>query len=269
MKNFEDWLKENPCQKPWLVVGKGPTFEKVRSVDLDNYRTISLNHTIVEIKSDIFHMIDLDVLYGIEEDIERNAKYILMPYYPNIDNKSCDQSLDYFLKQNIFLREMDSQGRLLWYNSSQSKMAHLNYPIIPVKYFSADAVVALLVTSGVTEIWSAGIDGGNTYNNNFSHLNDKTLLSNTQNSFDYQFIAIASMLEKYKARFIPLNERPIRIFVGTERNQWLATKVLEFSIKRRTSASVELMPLYDAKITIRKPRDKRTFRVLLFPFNAF
>lgn len=269
MKNFNNWLSENPSKLPWVIIGKGPTFEKIHTVDLSAYQTIALNHTIVEIKSDIFHMIDLDVLDGIEEHVEKNAKFILMPFYPNVNNESGEYSLDQLTISHLFLEKMNNEGRLLWYNSSQSKVHKLGYPVITVKYFSADAVVSLLVAAGITTIWSIGLDGGVQYNKSFSHLDDKTLLSNGRESFNAQFIAIANTLEKNNAKLIPLGEKTIRVFVGTEVDQWLATKVLAFSIKLRTSASVEVFPLYLSNIEIPVPKDKKNYPRTPFSFQRF
>jgi len=269
MKNFNQWLSENPSKLPWLIVGKGPTYGKIHTVDLSSYQTIALNHTIVEIKSNIFHMIDLDVLEGIEESVEKNAQFILMPFYPNVNNNSGELSLDKLINSHVFLEKMNNEGRLLWYNSSQSKIHKSGHPIITVTYFSADAVVSLLVNAGIKTIWSVGLDGGVQYNKDFSHLNEKTLLSNNRQSFNAQFIAIANTLEKNNAKLIPLNEKTIRVFVGTEPEQWLATKVLEFSIKLRTSASVEVFPLYLSTIDIPTPKDKKNYPRTPFSFQRF
>lgn len=264
-----DWFSENPSDLPWLIVGKGPSFEKVKSIATEDYRVIALNHAVTELDCEIFHLIDLDVLDGIEEEIEANANFVLLPYYPHVENTSGAQSLDELVKSHTLLAKLNKEDRLLWYNSTQSKTQVSGFPVIPVRYFSADAVVALLVTHGVKTIWSAGIDGGNSYNKDFAHLNEKTLLSNKRESFDAQFAAIARTLEEHQAKLIPLHENTIRVFVGTQSEQWLCTKVLAFSIKLRTSASVDVYQLHHSTIKYELPKDKKNQPRTPFSFQRF
>jgi len=269
MENFIDWVSKRPKKLPWLVIGKGPTFEKLDAVNLADYQTIALNHTVKEVACDIFHLIDLDVLDGIEVEADKNANFILMPYYPHINNKAGDKSLDDLLNSNNFLKKMDNEGRLLWYNASTSRAHKAGYPIVTVRYFSADAVVSLLASAGIKKILSVGIDGGVSYNKKFSYLNDKTLLSNNRASFNAQFIAIANTLEKYDAEFIPLGEETIRIYVGTQAEQWLATKILEYSVLSRTSASIKVISLHENKINIPLPKKKENRPRTPFSFQRF
>jgi len=269
MKDFFEWIIDNKNNLPWLIIGKGPSFKKIKDIDISNYQTIALNHAVSNTSCDIFHMIDLDVIIGIEANVDKNARFILMPYYPNVNNQSGSLSINEIIKENTFLKKMDVEGRLLCYNSSQAKKYVEGFPVITVKYFSADAVVSLLIEAGVTTIWSAGLDGGTTYNSSFNHLNDKTLLSNGRSSFNSQFIAIAQALKRNNAHLIPLGKQTIPVYVGTEVNQWLATKVLEFSIKIRTSASVDVLPLYEENIDIPLPKDKINHPRTPFSFQRF
>ncbi len=269
MINFSDWYAEHASGLPWLVIGKGPSFEKLKSINLNDYQTIVLNHAVQKVQCDILHLIDLDVLDGIEIDVNKNAKFVLMPYYPHVENKSGTSSLDDLLNENSFLRKLDAEDRLLWYNSSTSRVHKSGYPIITVRYFSADAVVSLLANTGVKKIRSAGIDGGISYNKKFNHLNDKTLLSNKRTSFNAQFVAIAKTLENHGATFTPLGEETIRIYVGAQTEQWLATKVLEYSILSRTSASIKVISLHENKIDIPQPKDKKNAPRTPFSFQRF
>ena len=94
MRNFNDWIAESSNELPWLVIGKGPSFNKIKSVDLQDYQTIALNHSVKEVSCDIFHLIDLDVLNGIEDFADLNAKFDLMPYYPHVNNRASEKSLN-------------------------------------------------------------------------------------------------------------------------------------------------------------------------------
>jgi hypothetical protein len=114
-------------------------------------------------------------------------------------------------------------------------------PVVPVTYFSAEAALGLLVGAGVQTVRSLGVDGGTTYAADFADLSETTRLANTQPSFDKQFARFADILHGSKTDFAPLNlQHPVRVFVGSERGQALATKVLAWSIRRHASMSVEV-----------------------------
>ncbi len=60
---------------------------------------------------------------------------------------------------------------------------------------------------------------------------------------------------------------PVRVFVGTDRSQLLAVKVLEHSIKRHTDLAVEVHPLLDLPIPV--PEDPRNRQRTGFSFARF
>ncbi len=269
MQNFIDWMADNPSDLPWLLIGKGPSFNKIADYDTTKYRKLVLNHAITLQKAEICHVIDIDIIEPLAEVIKKNARFLLMPFYPHVDNSAGELSLSDWESKIPLLREMNAEKRLIWYNSSTSLIHKKNYPIIPVKFFSADAVVALLVSSGEKTLRSIGIDGGQYYSNAFDSLKEKTLLANDRQSFNSQFIAIANSLDKFGATLTPLGEESIKVFVGTTNDQWLATKVLEYSIKLHTSANVEVLPLCEANIHIPTPKSKKNQPRTPFSFQRF
>lgn len=60
---------------------------------------------------------------------------------------------------------------------------------------------------------------------------------------------------------------PVRVFVGTDRSQLLAVKVLEHSIKRHTSLQVEVQAMLD--LPLPEPRDPRQGKRTGFSFARF
>lgn len=59
----------------------------------------------------------------------------------------------------------------------------------------------------------------------------------------------------------------IRVFVGTDRSQQLAVPVLEYSIKRHTTAKVEVIPMLD--LPVPKPKDPRNGQRTGFSYSRF
>lgn len=63
------------------------------------------------------------------------------------------------------------------------------------------------------------------------------------------------------------SEGTIRVFVGADRSQALAVPVLEYSIKRHTSAKVEVIPMLDLPVPV--PVDPRNGQRTGFSFSRF
>lgn len=59
----------------------------------------------------------------------------------------------------------------------------------------------------------------------------------------------------------------VRVYVGTDRSQLLAVKVLEHSIKRHTKLNVEVYPMLD--LPVRKPQDPKNWQRTGFSFSRF
>ena len=60
---------------------------------------------------------------------------------------------------------------------------------------------------------------------------------------------------------------PVRVFVGTDRSQLLAVKVLEYSIRRHTELPVEVHPMLD--LPLPEPKDPRQRKRTGFSFARF
>ncbi len=63
------------------------------------------------------------------------------------------------------------------------------------------------------------------------------------------------------------NEETIRVYVGTDRSQLLAVPVLEYSIKRHTTAQVEVIPMLDLPVPV--PKDPRNGQRTGFSYSRF
>jgi hypothetical protein len=63
------------------------------------------------------------------------------------------------------------------------------------------------------------------------------------------------------------NQEPIRVYVGADRSQELAIAVLEYSIKRHTTAEVQVIPMVD--LDVPAPRDPRNGQRTGFSFSRF
>lgn len=255
-------------RKQWLILGKGPSYAELSAPHLDRYYTCSLNHVVREHPVDLAHAIDIDVVRECSDVIARHARFLILPYYPHERFVPSAKSIHEFVREMPVLQSLKSQGRLVWYNLSTSRKQVGLSPMIEGWNFSAEAAVDILATCGVRMIRSLGIDGGSRYAACFSDLEPRTLLANTRSSFDVQFGQIAKTMRTKGVFYAPLNKQaPIRVFVGTDRSQLLAARVLEYSIKKYASMSVEVQFMCD--LPVPRPKDYENRPRTGFSFARF
>ncbi|MFZ2725569.1 MAG: glycosyltransferase [Methylococcaceae bacterium] len=278
MKNIEQLFIEQPefKQKPWLIIGKGPSYQHLENLDLSAYHVLTLNHVITAQKAKISHLIDLDVFENCSIEIDKNADYLIMPFYPHVNNQPSRLSLKKLIKKLPLLQKLDNENRLYWYDHLGIK-ALLRHGLCPkslhrqirVSAFSAEAAVDILSSYGIKDISTIGVDGGVNYHSSFDKTN--TLLSNGQTSFDNQFENIIKVITQRKVNFkeIGKNTYPIKVYIATQEEQMLAVKVLEYSINKHTSHAVEIFPLHLSNMQYRKPKDKCNQQRTPFSFQRF
>jgi hypothetical protein len=273
MLDVHSWIREQRLDSSrWLILGKGPSFARFEPGLANDYSLLTLNHAVRQVPGAVAHMIDLDVVADCADSLLCSARAVVMPWIPHVRNAPGSRTLEQLADEHAVLRTLREAGRLLWYNL-ESAPAHAHregVPVVPTRFFSAEAGVGLLAISGVKHIRTLGIDGGAQYANTFSDLSDKTLLANGRSSFDSQFAGIARAVLKWGLDFGPLGEEvPVRVYVATEDGQMLATRVLEYSIRRRASISVEVHPLHQFGITVPEPMALENRPRTPFSFQRF
>lgn len=272
MRDFFTWFSsaKTALDKPWLILGKGPSFDRRRSFDLTKFNLLSLNHAIRELKADVAHIIDLDVVEACSEALLNNAGVVVMPWIPHVRNRPGRRNLEQIVVELDVLRCLRDQERLLWYNLSTAPQPEGASPVIPVRFFSAEAALNLLTTAGVRTVRSLGVDGGQAYSSQFNDLAETTRLANGRSTFNRQFESIASTIAQTGVDFAPLDvESPVRIFVGAMEEQWLPTRVLEYSIREHASMTTVVTPLYRVPIPIPQPLAPQNQPRTPFSFQRF
>lgn len=272
MENVLDltqWAESfDPDSRPWLLLGKGPSFSHLPKVDCASYFVCTLNHVIREQRADVAHIIDIDVVISCAQALEEQAGVLLMPYHPHENHKPSTKTLAHYASEIPVLASLSRQGRLVGYNLSSTVNVHGDSPVIDVKFFSAEAALNVLATIGARTVRSLGIDGGNQYDRSFTDLNDSTRLANGHASFDGQFRNIARTILRTGIDYAPWHlSSPIKVFVGSDHAQVAGLKVLEYSIKKHASMSVEVQLIDDTGLP--EPREVANRSRTGFSFARF
>ncbi len=243
MLSLSDWMSR--CrfpEKPWLMLGKGPTFACRRDYDLSRYNLVSLNHAVREQPVQWAHMIDVDVASECADSLLANAEYLVMPKHPHVQFRPSPRRLDEFVAEVPILAEFERRGRLVWYNLRSWKQPEEGSPVVHAKFFSSEAALDILGLMGATDVRSLGVDGGRGYSTTFQDLEGKTMLANGHESFDIQFAELDALAAKHRLAYAPLVE-PLRVFVGVDEAHLVAARVLDYSIRKHCTRPVVLSPM--------------------------
>lgn len=269
MLELTDWIArhgEDLRSKPWMMLGKGPTFAERDRHPLHDFHLLTLNHAVRDVHANIAHIVDIDVVHDCEEVLVERCDYLVMPRYPNVQGRAGFAALEDYFPASPALRTLDAEGRLVWYNIATAHTTVESSPVIPARYFGSEPALALLGEIGCTTVRSLGIDGGTGYASSFAGDAALTHLANGQPSFDMQFGELRSIAARYGLDYRPQVE-PFRVFVGTTPAEMVACRVLAHSIHRHSSIPVTVEPL--TSVQSPRPRDKANQQRTNFSFARF
>ncbi len=266
MIELRDWIRGMELvDRPWLLLGKGPTLAKVCSIDTSKYNTMCLNHVVIHQKVDVAHIVDADVVDHCGHALLRNCRYLVMPRYPHVNNDPTSTRLEDFVEESPILKQLDQEGRLVWYNLSSARAVE-DSPVITARFFSAEAALRIIGETGAKEVRSLGVDGGRGYSPQLAGLERRTMLANGRQSFDDQNGEIKEIVAHYGLNYQSLYE-PMRVFVGTDESQMVATRVLEYSIRKFATEPVTIHPMLN--LPVPTPKDKKNRPRTGFSFARF
>jgi hypothetical protein len=202
MIELKDWIsKANFPPKPWLVLGKGPTFSLRNQLDLKSFNTFALNHVVREEKVTVAHIIDIDVIEACAKTLLTNCDWLIVPRIPHV---KCQRSeylnLRDWLQCVPILAQAKEQGKLVTYSLGHYADQNDRFQIA-ARYFSSEAALGILGRMGVKEVSLLGIDGGSDYSQSFADLSTNTLLINGQPDFDLQFERLDRIAQEFNLKY--------------------------------------------------------------------
>lgn len=255
MKDLLEWARGfDVNQKPWLLLGKGPSFDRIGEVDLDRYFTCSMNHVVRELPVTLAHIADIDVVHDCAASLYRNARWVVMPYFPHLPSGAGERPLPEYVGEIPVLSALEREGRLVWYNLATGLRIMGDSPVVQISGFSGSAALGLLVECGVTTVRSLGIEGGTDYARRFDDLAGVTRLRGGVASFDVQWPGFVDILRTRKVLYGPLLvDTPARVFVGAAAAERLPARVLEYTIRKHARMSVDVVTIDNGAIP--EPRD--------------
>ena len=269
MIDLGTWRDARPWpDRPWLVLGKGPTFSRRDEFDLSRFNTFALNHVVRELNVDVAHAIDIEVIRDCADVLSAGCEWLLMPRRPKEGSRVSSSRLEDYFDELPVLRELSEAGRLVHYERAGKSRAG-DRAAVGGGSFSASVAMNVLATMGVKEVRSLGIDGGRTYSDTFGDLRETTLLANRRVSFDVQFEEMEATVARHGMSYSPLvpGTEPLRVFVGADESQLVPAAVLEYTIRKHTDRRVEFTTMRDLPVPM--PRDPKKRPRTGFSFYRF
>jgi lipopolysaccharide biosynthesis glycosyltransferase len=259
MIDLGTWRDARPWpDRPWLIIGKGPTFSRRGDFDLSGFNTFALNHVVRELDVYVAHAIDIEVIRDCADVLSARCEWLLLPRRPKESSRVSPKELEDYFDELPVLRELSDAGRLVSYErTGESRVG--NGAAVAGGSFSGSVAMNVLAAMGVKDVRSLGVDGGRTYSDTFGDLRETTLLANRRVSFDVQFDEMEATVARHGMSYSPLVAagEPIRVFVGADESQLVPAAVLEYTIRKHTAGRVEFTTMRDLPVPMPKDPAKR------------
>ena len=218
--NFNIFVSNISEDSNIIFLGKGPSFSLIQKINLDNFYTVCLNHTILNVdKCDISSIIDIENFFEAGKEIEQKAKYLAMPFRPHVkekDFKPTDKTILDFAKEDIYLDKMLKENRVLTYNTNSGIMCgYKPIPQLPnndLYINNGDSLFGIfarcLKRNSNRVIYSIGLDGGNSYSEEFekfevggnitgvSYSQSIQKIYEFEKSYNYKMIFLQRLIKK-------------------------------------------------------------------------
>lgn len=196
---FEVYKKED---RPYCILGMGPTFAERNKFDLSKYATVGINRIVTKMRVNLCQIIDFYIAQKYEKEILANCDYLVVPYYPHFACRAIPGIDVPLLIQSLpFMAQLNDEGRLLCFNLSTIMTRIGNSPVVKARYFSAEASFNLLGHLGVKDIVTLGIDGGTTRAEDFKDHGPCD-----PRGFNLQWDGIKKSIERFSINYHPLVE---------------------------------------------------------------
>lgn len=183
-------------ERPWLVLGKGPTSDLFDTIDAAKYHILTLNHACrVPKQIALAHFVDIEAFHECGDALAQAETAVCLPWYPHAASAAGRKTLMEYVtllpptEPNKYqaLGWLLAKDLLVSYNASTATAAvhkpHPKLPRIKLRFFSAVGAFNLLAAAGVKTIHSLGVDGGTGYGKQFDA---KDRLANGRSTFDDQ-----------------------------------------------------------------------------------
>lgn len=241
-------LKEKLKGKDVLILGKGPSltenaFRKYRKDKV----VIGINQASLKLPVDYAFFIDIEPYLEIQGSLVSRKVKVILPFHPNkrsrFSNRSrqMPENLIELMQINKPLMEINKYGGLYYFYTHIKRGRTLNN-VFPPNLVSLSSLLQILAVCGIKTVKTLGVDGGQNYSTTLSGP-QKTQL---KKGYDKQFPIIKGLAMQNDIVLEKADKVEIPIYIGCQPAQYLAAKVLEYSIFLNTMEDVKIYRLNES-----------------------
>jgi hypothetical protein len=152
-------LMDNFLKKPWLVLGKGPSIDRIKTIELHNYNVWAINQTLSLIpKADVWACSDYECFTDVPTGMIYQ-QFFYMQSSPRWRNKGESGDLNSFINHNYVLKMLLQRMGIFSLDFDGEKILFPDKNPFTLDISGAMAF-QILGKLGVKEIYSLGLDGG-------------------------------------------------------------------------------------------------------------
>lgn len=254
-------------ERPWLLVGMGPTFGRRGEFDLAGFRRIGVGAVVREFPVEVAYVADVDLLPALAASLANNAQWLVMPRFPRLAGRArAERPLESFFEEHPALRAISDRGRLVWHDAGDPGLpARSATEPLRARLFDAEAALRLAARLGAKVVRTLGVDGGRGHHEAFADVVGRERPVGLP-SYDLQFARFDEVVRETGVDVESLIP-PMRIFVGGDETEHVAAQVLEHTIRQHASGPVAITIMRDYAIPV--PKDPANRARTKFSFYRF
>ena len=89
----EWWERAGGGSKPFLIVGKGPSFAHYDSDRTEDFHRVGLNHVVLQAQFDTVSLPDIENIADCQDVLEANTRFVLVPWHPHVGLQPSERTL--------------------------------------------------------------------------------------------------------------------------------------------------------------------------------
>ncbi len=244
------------ADRPWLIAGAGAATTSAAAND--GFVVLALPDAAALIESEVAVLVDIETVHTGGDAIASKAKNVLMPREPHQDGWATGKTLDQYVDELPILRKLESEGRLfvfdLWTGSRPAPAA------IEGDYKGEEVPLRLLIASGIKIARHSGARLAKPASSGFESAPP---IGKRQVGSGLAELRRTSGIS-YGPYGFPV---PARIFVGSDDEQMMGVRVLQYSIEKFSTMDISVEAL-DWR-TMPVPKDERNRSKTGFSFCRF
>ena len=252
------WLRANGRSKrPWLLVGPGANKATSQRAAGEGFAVLATGGAAERLNSDLALVVDVEQLAKRGEQIGKFAAFVAVPNEPHQRGWATGRSLTSFAREIPALQALADEGRLLSFDLWTAKSSPSGGVL--GDFHTDEVALRVLVEGGVRIARHTGF---------LPRSDPSPGFEATRSTLSRATGGVARLRRDSRISYGPYGyPTPARIFVGTDDEQTIGLRILQYSIEKHSTMDVSVEALDWRSMPV--PRDPRNRSKTGFSFCRF